>query len=107
MRRRFFFGLFSSVLFVPQALRSEDMVKKLKNEPAYIPESLPVLELKPGQVFHLPENPNYLETVYFKNDQFNWKQEPPTVLSTKDKVVGKYEPLSLDQNMSFALRYMG
>lgn len=107
MKRRFFFQLFSSTLFVPSFVKSSGSADKndlLNTDKSMSSE---MTDLRPGQIFILPKNPSHLTTIFFRNESYDWQTDPPVIKSSNSPIAGKAEPLMLDQNISFGLRYLG
>ena len=66
-----------------------------------------LISLSPGQHFVLPKSATPLKTYVFLNEGQDWATNPPVVKAEKWLLAGKHEPILVDQNSSFALKYLG
>lgn len=114
MKRRFFFSVFSGSFVIPSFLKWSDLNRDtslIEGESTKSSTALNVNEvtvkLNPGQKFVLPENPVALKTLVFINEGQDWATNPPVVKAKSALLAGKDEPILVDQNSSFALKYLG
>ncbi len=62
--------------------------------------------LKPGSKYYLPENPNHMDFIVFRlTDSF--QTNPTQVHAHKHKLIGQNEPLLVDYDTDFGLRFLG
>ena len=114
MKRRFFFSLFSGSFVLPSFLKWSDLDRDTSvvssgtgRLSSQLSSKETVVNLKPGQQYTLPEQPEHLKTIVFINEGEDWSVNPPVIKAETSLLAGKGEPILVDQNMNFGLRYLG
>lgn len=114
MERRNFFKFLSGLAVIPGLSKampnndnSETLVSKKnisQNEMSQSNDN--IISLKPGKIYFLPEKPKYLDFVLFKLDG-DLQSNPSQIHSKNYNLIGHQEPLLVDCNTDFCLRFLG
>lgn len=114
MERRNFFKFLSGLAVIPglskatsnniktETLAAENNISQ--NESSHSKDY--IVSLKPGGNYYLPEKPKYMELVVFKLDG-NLQINPTQIHSKNFNLIGHQEPLLVDCNTDFGLRFLG
>jgi hypothetical protein len=114
MERRNFFRFLSGLAVVPglsKAMSNQDnsetiFSRKSVSQSETFQNKDNIVSIKPGSIYFLPEQPKYFELVLFKLDG-DLQSNPTQIKSKNYNLIGHQEPLLVDCNTDFALRFLG